>query len=69
MAINIQHTYSTHADIYYDRKETHHLSEYLVGTIDELTEHACEMIVKHNFSTAEICSYETGEILAIVERT
>ena len=68
MAINIRHIYSAHVDIYYDRKETD-ISEYMVGNMDELVEHACEVLIKHNFSVAEICSYETGEILAIVERT
>lgn len=68
MAINIRHTYSTHADIYYDNS-TVNLHEHMCGNMDEIAEHVCEVLIRHNFTTADVCDSETGEVLMIVERT
>lgn len=70
MAINIKHTYSTHTHVtYLDEEMNCGLHESICGNMDEIAEHVCEVLVKHNFSYADVCSEETGELLMIVERT
>lgn len=70
MAINIQHTYSTHVEIVYlDTVMNCGLHESTCGSMDDIAEHVCEVLVKHNFSSADVYSAETGELLLIVERT
>ena len=70
MAINIQHTYATHTQVnYLDREMNCGLRENVCGNMDESAEHVCEVLVKHNFNYADVCSCETGELLMIVERT
>ena len=67
MAITIQHTYSTYVDIKYDPNPGFY--EFLCGTMDELTQHACEIIVKNSLTYAKICDARTGEILVTIKRT
>lgn len=75
MAINIYHTYTTDVEILYyvsDNDEDnvpYHLDERMVGTMDDIAEHVCVNLVHHNFTHADICSAETGEVLMIIERT
>ena len=70
MAINIQHTYSTHVEIsFLDRAHNYALKEQTCGSMDEIAEHACEVLVKHNFTCADVIDASTGELLLIVERT
>ena len=65
MAINIRHTYSTHVEIILDG-----IFRYgATGDLDEIAEIACEYLVKHNFSIADVISAETGELLMVIERT
>jgi hypothetical protein len=37
--------------------------------MDEIAEHACEVLVNHNFTSADVIDATTGELLLIVERT
>lgn len=69
MAINIHHTYTTHVEItfYADNGLRMHTKD--CGMMDDIAEQVCEVLVKHNFNYADICSAETGEVLMIVERT
>lgn len=69
MAINIKHTYSTHVEIIFYSNEGLTLRCRDCGTMDDIAEQICEILVKHNFVSADICSAETGEILMIIERT
>lgn len=69
MAINIHHTYSTHVEIHYYTEDGYTLRCRDVGSMDDLAERICEVLVKHNFDYADACSTETGEVLMVVERT
>jgi hypothetical protein len=37
--------------------------------MDDIAEQVCEVLVKHNFAYADVCSAETGEVLMVIERT
>lgn len=69
MAINIRHTYSAYVEICYYGEDGYTLRCRDCGQMDDIAEQVCEILVKHNFSYADICSTETGEILMIIERT
>ena len=70
MAINIQHTYSTNVRIYYyDDEEGYILNANDCGSMDAISERVCEVLIKHNFSRADVCSAETLEALIIIERS
>lgn len=70
MAIYIEHIYTTHVEIsFLDRDNNFALKEQTCGSMDEIAEHVCEVLVKHNFVSADVCSAETGEILMFVTRT
>ena len=69
MAINIQHTYCAHVDIYYTSCDETRLHEHMCDNMDEVAEHVCEVLIRHNFTNADVCSAETGEILMIITRT
>lgn len=70
MAINIQHTYSTHVEIsFLDHAHNYALKEQTCGSMDEIAEHVCEVLVKHNFNSADVIDASTGELLLIVERS
>lgn len=70
MAINIQHTYSTHVEIsFLDHAHNYALKEQTCGSMDEVAEHVCEVLVKHNFASADVIDTSTGELLMIVERS
>lgn len=69
MAINVQHTYCTHVFIVLYTEDCITLRCNDCGTMDDIQERVCELLVKHNFVSADVCSEETGEILMIIERT
>ena len=71
MAIYIEHTYSAHVEIIYypHADDTCGLHETTCGSMDEIAEHCCEILVKHNFAGADVCSSETGEVLMTITRT
>ena len=69
MAINIRHTYSSHVEIYYYSDEGYSLHCHDCGDMDHIAEQVCEILVKHNFNYADVCSSETGEVLMVVSRT
>lgn len=70
MAINIRHTYATHVSVvFYDDGAGISLRYDDCGSMDDIAEQVCEVLVKHNFAYADVCSAETGEVLMIVERT
>lgn len=69
MAINIRHTYNAHVDITFYAEDGATLRRYDCGQMDDIAEQVCEVLVKHNFSYADVCSAETGEVLMIIERT
>ncbi len=68
MAINIRHTYTTHTDVYYD-SSTVNLHEHVCDNMDDIAEHVCAVLLQHNFTTADVCDSETGEVLMTIERT
>jgi len=69
MAITIKHTYSTNVEVRYYADNGYTLRCRDCGQMDDIAEQVCEVLVKHNFSSADICSTETGEILMVIERT
>lgn len=69
MAIHVQHTYSTHVIITYTAADGAELNEAAVGSMDELLENVCDVLVHHNFNHADVCDASTGEVLMIVDRT
>ena len=69
MAINIRHTYNAHVEICYYSDDGYTLRCNDCGEMDNIAERVCEVLVKHNFSHADVCSAETGEVLMIIERT
>ena len=70
MAINIRHTYSTHVTVsFYAESDGFSLRYDDCGSMDDIAERICEVLVKHNFDYADACSSETGELLMVVERT
>lgn len=69
MAINIRHTYSAHVTVVFYSEDGITLRYDDCGTMDDIAEQICEVLVKHNFSYADVCSDETGKVLMIVERT
>ena len=70
MAINIRHTYATHVTVvFYDDDAGISLRYDDCGSMDDIAEQVCEVLVKHNFAYADVCSAETGEVLMVIERT
>lgn len=69
MAINIQHTYSTRVDIYYYSEDGHALHGCDCDSMDNIAERVCEVLIKHNFSYAEVHSAETGDDLMTIKRS
>lgn len=69
MAITIKHTYSTNVEIHYYADNGYTLRCRDCGQMDDIAEQVCEVLIKHNFSYADICSIETGEVLMVIERT
>ena len=45
------------------------LHESTCGSMDEIAEHCCEILIKHNFAGADVCDAETGEVLMTLNRS
>lgn len=69
MSISIHHTYSTSAEVLYYTKTGYTLHCRVYGQMDDIAEQVCDILVNHDFSRADVCSAETGEILMVIERT
>jgi hypothetical protein len=69
MAINIRHTHSAHVSVVFYGDDGISLRYDDCGQMDDIAEQVCEVLVKHNFSYADVCSDETGEVLMVIERT
>lgn len=68
--INIQHVYTAFVEVIYLDKVTNcGLHESTCGTMDDIAEHVCDVLVKHNFTSADICDANTGELLMVIERS
>lgn len=69
MAINIHHIYTANVEVRYYTEDgyTLHCRDY--GTMDNIADQICEVLIKHNFSYADVCSVETGEVLMVIDRT
>lgn len=69
MAFNTFYIYNTHVTCnFYDHNDSYGLRYDDNGTLDEIHERMCKVLVKHNFDYADACS-ETGEVLMVIERT
>ena len=66
--ITIEHTYCTHVEIDY-RSNDDYMGEAMCADMDTIAEHVCEMLVAHNFTTADVCDANTGEVLMIITRS
>ena len=69
MTINIRHTYSTHVEIAFYADDGITLRCRDCGQMDDIAEQVCEVLTKHNFSYADVCSVETGEVLMEIVQT
>lgn len=69
MAINIQHTYTTFVTITFFNDDSIFVHYDDVGSMDEIAENVGDMMVKHNFNYADVCSQTTGEVLMTIKRT
>lgn len=69
MAINIYHPYNTTVEIYYYGEDGLICHGRDNGSIDDISERVCEVLVKHNFSRAEVCFAKTLELLMKIERS
>lgn len=70
MAITIQHTYTAHVEIsFLDCENNYAMKEQTCGSMDEIAEHVCEVLVKHDFTYADVIDATTGELLLVAERT
>lgn len=69
--ITISHRYCTCVEIiFYPYGDSGcGLHESTCGNMDDIAEHCCEVLVKHNFAGADVCSAETGEVLMVIERS
>lgn len=68
--ITVTHCYCTTTEIlYHHRDDKYYLTENKTDTMDNIAGHVCEVMVKHNFSRADVCSSETGELLLVIERS
>ncbi len=69
MAIIIRHTHNEHVQITFYSEEGLTLRCNDCGTMDDISEQVSEVLIKHNFAYADVCSAETGELLMTIERT
>jgi len=70
MAINIRHTYHTAVEVDYYGENGFICRSHDDGSIDAISERVCEVLVKHNFSRAEVvCSADTNKLLMKIERS
>lgn len=69
MAINTYYIYTTNVICRFFTAEGEILRCNDCGTMDDIHERMCKIIVKHNFTSADACSAETGEVLMVIERT
>ena len=69
MAINIERIYSTTVEITFTANDNREFKEIISGSIDDIAEYCGEVLVKREFTHAEACSVETGEIIMILTRT
>ena len=69
MAIIIKHTYSTNVDIVFSSEDGYNFHQKMIGSMDDIAEHVCDMFVAHKFTAADVCDANTGEVLMILERT
>ena len=69
MAITVSHTYNTTVDITYYAEKDLYVNCSDTGTMDDIAERVIDVLVKHNFSYADVCSAYTGEVLMIIKRT
>ena len=70
MAINIRHTYTSNVSVsFYSETDGYSLHHDDCGSMDDIAERICEVLVKHNSDYADVCSTETGELLMVIERT
>lgn len=70
MALNTFYIYNTNVTChFYIHDGSYGLECNDSGTLDDIHERMCKILVKHNFDYAAACSSETGEVLMVVERT
>ena len=68
--IIIEHTYTTVTNILYYSEHAidKGLEETMIGNMDDIAGHVCEILVRHNFSKADVIDVYTGEIIMIITR-
>lgn len=69
MAINTYYVYTAHVTCHFFTDDGEILRCEDCGIMDDIHERVCEILVKHNFRDADICSAETGEVLMVVTRS
>ena len=69
MAFNIKHAYTTFITATFYDGDCVTVRYNDVGNMDTIAENVCDIMVKHNFKYADVCSQTTGEVLMTIERT
>lgn len=69
MAISVQHLYNESVTVIFYSEEGLELRYDDTGVMDDIAEQACNVLVKHNFVSADVCNAKTGELLMLIERT
>ena len=68
--ITIRHIYTDTVIILYSNFAGNYtLKEEHCGTMDDIAEHVCDVLIQHNFNYADVCSDSTGEVLMTIRRT
>ena len=69
MAINTYYVYTTRVSCRFFTGDDEILHCEDCGTLDKIHDRVCEILIKHNFTDADVCSTETGEVLMVIKRT
>ena len=65
----VQHLYNESVTVIFYSEEGLELRYDDTGVMDDIAEQACNVLVKHNFVSADVCNAKTGELLMLIERS
>lgn len=70
MAITVEYVYTMNVRIYYTSDYSGEpLIETRCGSLADIQERCTDILVKHNFTCADVANAETGECVMTVTRT
>ena len=68
MAINIHHVYSANVEISFFGRANYAVKERTCGSMDKIAEYICEVLVKRDFTCANVIDATTSELLMVITR-